>query len=134
MSLPEPGTPEELEQDVDFIAALIENNEKWNTTGMPPGDIGVCFEMSDICYWGATFSVSRFKRALAAVEDHSDIVTRGGRYFWHDSFGLDSLGQHGERICARPGCDVNITEKKANTRYCSRDCWGKDKRRVGTVK
>ena len=49
MPLPEPGSPEEVAQDVDFIAAVIEEKEKSNTLGIPPKDISVCFEMADIC-------------------------------------------------------------------------------------
>lgn len=111
-----------MSTDAMFVLNVIRDNEHWNTLGVTESDISVCFEMSHLGDYGATFKRSRFKEALHELEESAYVVQRGNRWFWYDSKGLEHIDERGARLCERPGCGKDISHLRANAAFCGPDC------------
>lgn len=123
--------PETIEAPVDadarFCESVITGNERFNKLGISDTDVAICFEMSDLCDWGGSYTSARFKRALGAM---TGVVKVGDRWYPAHSRNIDKarevLDEKRGRVCARGGCNVALT--RANSKYCSPRCRDRDYR------
>ena len=122
------------EAQVRYVTWVVRDNENWNNYGISEEDIGVCFEMSGPLAFDGRHSVARLRRALKEAKRLGLIQVAGSHYFPSVSVNAtalrETIDEHGERICARAGCEVRLDARRPNAGDCSTRCRDRDFRRT----
>ena len=120
-----------MADDVWFLVAMIRDAEHWSSGGISEADLALVFEMSSFCEWGRTFSASRFRDALRVLADMPTVTKRGERWYVATSAVVETIDEHGARLCGRRGCGKDISHLRADARFCSPGCRNRASRREG---
>lgn|GEM_PF-6570801 len=106
------------EGDAAFLAGVVRDSEHWTAAGIGEGDLAAVFEMSELCRWGSTYSPSRFRQAVKLLVNVSDLTKRGPRWYTYSSPTVETIDEHGARVCTN--CQADITHNRASALYCDR--------------